>query len=1342
MGRGQPKIGRGRRALQWVALITLMFGGTRMTEARLRPYHVMNAVAHSDVHPRILFVLDTSGSMGWTSLPGDEPCHWSQCETAIDTPDESRISAARRIIHGIVEANQDQAKFALMTFDQLGPHTSTPPRCSNGNRFYWSDWYIAPTEEGWSPWRLIDQYAGYSGVWKLCQGASKRPYPYLRWDELGVDSVIGSNDAQGDPPPSPLISTAQTSMQSTQNAQRRVQWFPRFMGVRWQPNAETDPGRVVTHASVGDWGSTTTEKDDDVWQHDFYYWPYVDGFPGYSAWPVYPYASGEIYGGVIGVPNDGWLDRARLYAPFYLDLSTTGVDASEWGPASREEATRTVLHATSPTIAGGIDARGATPWRSVVGEIPAVADETNALYSHSTVASYLRFLKDTQTPDACAPTAVVLLSDGIPMPAATEGGPELYRRLAALRKSLGVPVYVVGMFLDEGEINDMACAAAGACDGVSCSTPCDDLPVADWDTCADPTDPQSSCAFVAANTAELQAALTKIVHDVLTVDVQTGQDATVNEFGSAMVQEGEAVQTRLHAYTEVPLWRGHVLRGYCNERDANDELLPHCVAPSPEFGPEELQPTFGPCPQSRSWDAGECLRHTPWNERRLYTHNENNEVIPIADEDGTASAAFVAELQGANLLVTSEPQAEADALVAFVLGRDAPGNWKLPGLANSTPVVVRRIPRYQHSRVPEVAIRDPHCGGRLYPLVEQGALPESLRNFAETVWDESEADSFLSQPSPHYAYQEAVLVGDDMGVLHAFQLDSGNELWGFIPRTLLHNLSQQAAIGPGAMGQPAALEEHIYGISATVNHTWVPDPGPDQQLGTNDDVWRHLAIFGFGAGGPEYVALDVSHMSPMATQGPIEILWTSEDPAIKADYDAYNGETWARPAITYRLETDDLGDTPEPFLVMGSGYRVGGPAEQGRTLVLARALDGQIEQYATLPVVSHAVYESDFGAVVDPSVSSHCISRFWAEMQETYIADPAGRLFRWDLGRETNHEADSGGPWVGNAATPVGVGSQAHFPACTGAGATCTVSGSNPADPFVLSVAVSANDRIDDMTSVLNGFEPGGQDQFLVALVSGSTHEDTIDGFSAGTDFHSSLYLLVDDHRQDKAGGFEIPDGAPKSIGSLSAGAALDEGEPGYFRAALTDIERTRTVVPYEGASPVVETRTFSRRTRPLRAPRILVTGVVEPGQAPEENTIIDDVEVYYVEFTVYEPPSEVCNPAFYDSATDTYHRDAGSSYVITFRLTADLQNGFNFQTGTQNENVDFGGGFTRGLTLASVEQIAGSSCPSGNCGPQGAMGGAGATPCTPQTPLASANSGAYAVPVRNSQIQAFSPIE
>ena len=127
---------------------------------------------------------------------------------------------------------------------------------------------------------------------RLCQGADIRPYPYLRWDELGVGSVILGNGETGTPPDSPLVSTAQSDRMDPTNEQRRVQWFPKFMGVRVHLDDSTDLDHSITYATVGDWGATDIEKDAEVRGHDFYYWPYVDGFPGYANWHVTPDETG------------------------------------------------------------------------------------------------------------------------------------------------------------------------------------------------------------------------------------------------------------------------------------------------------------------------------------------------------------------------------------------------------------------------------------------------------------------------------------------------------------------------------------------------------------------------------------------------------------------------------------------------------------------------------------------------------------------------------------------------------------------------------------------------------------------------------------------------------------------------------------------------------------------------------------------------------------------------------------------------------------------------------------------------------------------------------------------
>ncbi len=1332
------------RRVGLLMLCLLVFGLTRDGTARVRPYYVLQGASFGQIEPRILFVLDTSGSMAWRAtapLSGFWGCEWAECETTEGTS-ESRISAARRAMRSVIDSSE-AASFGLMTFEQPRPPSSVPPHCSGapGTRFTWASEYFAfPRALGWSTPAPIEAHPGVDGMWRLCEGEVKRPYPYLRWDELGTGAVAVGQHELGEVPPSPLLLPDSGTFDDPANASRRVQWFPRFMGVRVHLE-DVEADNEVLAQTVGDYADDPAERAANVRGHDFYYWPYVDGFPGYGHFSTTPYSwatPGEGAAGVASMsPAD--VDEAQLYAPFYLDLDdVVEVPADARGPASLEHSRAQVQGATAPIIEGGVDAGGYTPWASAIGDVPAIPATTydNRPFSHSTVASYLRFVTTAAGSDRCAPTSVVLLTDGEPYPAATEGGSLLYNRLSALRNELGVPTYVVGFFTDAHSINEMACAANGSCNGGWCNNPCEGVSANDWDTCADPSDPVGGCAYLASSTEELQAVFGEIIDDAIDLELPSGPGSSVNDFGVGATGEpgsGQTLQTKFGASTQWPGWRGHVTRSACEDRYADDhpenpgELMPHCVAPVPEFEPEELRPTFGPCPQSRTWDAGECLQATTWHERRVYTNvydpapggaTPRHRMIRISDDDGSASGEFVAVLGARGLLTGPDPQVEADEIVSFILGEDAPEGWKLPGLASSAPVVVRRIPPRRADRVPEVSIRDPHCAGRVLGDLGAGALPNSLLEFADDAWS---AEGLLgSAGEEHHEYQEAVLVGDDMGMLHAFGLDSGNELFGFIPQFALETTVAQSRIGAATMGQPEDLEDHLYGLSSTLNHGWVFD----DTGGTSR--WRHLGVIGMGAGGTEYVAFDLSHMSPQSPRDPIEVLWTSEDPEVSERYSDYNGETWARPALTYHVPGDQITSVPQAFVMLGGGYPDEGepgdpepPAEQGRTLMRVDALTGEILEAAVLPDIVTDVYEEDFGALVDPAVGSHCLSRMWSEMQEVYVADPAGRLFRWDQGRDTAHTADSGGPW-GLEAQPVFT-----FSACEG-GSSCTVDVGNPADVFVFGPAVSANDRIDD-ASAAAGEPPAGVDQFLVAMVSGSPYEDTLDPTTAEGEYHSSLYLLVDDHQVGDPGqGFDIPVGGGKAEPGDSAS---------YMRIALSDIERTRTVVPYPGGPVLEETRNFSRSARPVRPPRIFVTGVVTDDGVP-----VDDLEVYSISYTIYEPGSGECNEDFYDAATDTWYFDRGSTYEVTLRLTADSTSGFDFIGGSTNGSVVFPDGFSRGLELTEVRQVTETSrCSGGGCGP--APGAPAPAPCDNDS--ASAPSpGSFALTVRHAAQPGFTPIE
>ena len=55
----------------------------------------------------------------------------------------------------------------------------------------------------------------------------------------------------------------------------------------------------------------------------------------------------------------------------------------------------------------------------------------------------------------------------------------------------------------------------------------------------------------------------------------------------------------------------------------------------------------------------------------------------------------------------------------------------------------------------------------------------------------------------------------------------------------------------------------------------------------------------------------------------------------------------------------------------------------------------------------------------------------------------------------------------------------------------------------------------------------------------------------------------------------------------------------------------------------------------------------------------MEGVEVYYVEYTIYEPGDQSCDDAWYDPDTEEWIFDAGSTYTIRLRLTVRDGEGF-----------------------------------------------------------------------------------
>ena len=132
--------GRRTRASSWstltcalALLCALLWSPT--TDARLHAYYVVQNVSLGGITPRILFVLDTSGSMVLRAQATPDWCNWTGCEDGSNA-DISRIAAARRAINLVVEDYKDQARFALMTFSRESSPSKAaevPDDCNGGS---------------------------------------------------------------------------------------------------------------------------------------------------------------------------------------------------------------------------------------------------------------------------------------------------------------------------------------------------------------------------------------------------------------------------------------------------------------------------------------------------------------------------------------------------------------------------------------------------------------------------------------------------------------------------------------------------------------------------------------------------------------------------------------------------------------------------------------------------------------------------------------------------------------------------------------------------------------------------------------------------------------------------------------------------------------------------------------------------------------------------------------------------------------------------------------------------------------------------------------------------------
>ena len=156
-------------------------------------------------------------------------------------------------------------------------------------------------------------------------------------------------------------------------------------------------------------------------------------------------------------------------------------------------------------------------------------------------------------------------------------------------------------------------------------------------------------------------------------------------------------------------------------------------------------------------------------------------------------------------------------------------------------------------------------------------------------------------------------------MLHAFDAINGNELWGFIPPSVLSNLRN-------VISSKANSSNSIYAV----------DGSPVVKDIYYDNKWRTVVITGLGRGGHSYFALDITdinnpeHLFTFSNDPSQKIVSYWDSSGLKSDFsyvsnipDEFNfselGEAWSTPRIL-RLK---INNKDKWVAIFGGGFNNG-----------------------------------------------------------------------------------------------------------------------------------------------------------------------------------------------------------------------------------------------------------------------------------------------------------------------------------------------------------------------------------------------------------------------------------
>ena len=253
--------------------------------------------------------------------------------------------------------------------------------------------------------------------------------------------------------------------------------------------------------------------------------------------------------------------------------------------------------------------------------------------------------------------------------------------------------------------------------------------------------------------------------------------------------------------------------------------------------------------------------------------------------------------------------------------------------------------------------------------------------------------------------KEVVYVGANDGMLHAFDSTTGEELWAFIPPTMLQDLDKMVSV-------KANKSISIYGV----------DGSPIAKDIFYDNKWRTVLFSGMGKGGKGYFALDITNpTSPtflfaFENKASMDLIyhWDSSGTrtdlgyagGIAAEYDYSKlGESLSTPII---VAMPDGNDT-KWVAVFGAGYNAGISTKYGSSIyVVDLEEDGKVLKRIDLADAnsSNSIVNSMPADLV--SITPDTTSKANYKGSMVYGADLEGKMWKLNLtNKETLYDITS-----------------------------------------------------------------------------------------------------------------------------------------------------------------------------------------------------------------------------------------------------------------------------------------------------------------------------------------------